>query len=452
MNRPPDIFFDHSDPDETSASLTPSVAPSVFADAPEPMVRSGVFSIFDQGIVSGTNFLTTLLIARACSQDELGVYSLAWMIVLFLAAVQGNLVCVPYTMYCHHRSADSLAEYTGSTMAHQLIISMGAMLCFLGLSLWLSLGVGPEGLRSAAWVLLGVIPFILLRDYARRFSFAHLALGTAVAVDIGVAVLQLGSLLVLWWFGWLSAATGYGVMGAACAVACLGWWLLKKPSIRFSRRGFTRDWRQNWSFGRWALTGQITGLAFYCLPWLLALARSEAETGELAACTSLVGLSNLFVTGLNNFLMPKAAQAFFQRGVRALGSVLRKALLWSMVVLGSLCLFVYFFGSFLAQTLYGPAYADTGLLINVLALATLTDSLGLMASTGLWAMDHPAANFGGDLVQMLVTLAVAFWFVFPFGAVGVATALVIGRASGAAVRWSVLVGVMARGHRKSVTV
>jgi O-antigen/teichoic acid export membrane protein len=257
-------------------------------------------------------------------------------------------------------------------------------------------------------------------------------------MDIIVALLQLGSLLVLWRLHLLSAAAAYGAMGGACVIACLAWWLGKGQPIRFSRRGLAQDWRHNWSFGKWALASQLTGLASCALPWLLATVRGEAETGEFAACATLVGLSNLFVMGLNNFLMPKTAQAFARRGVSALRGVLRKALLLSMGVLGSLCVAALFLGDRVAGILFGPEYADTGTLITILALATLVDALVLTASTGLWAMDRPAANLRADVVQMLVTLATALWLVAPQGAMGIAIALVAGRTAGALVRWITL--------------
>ena len=432
-----DIVLDYFEPGEASPVLAPRIAAPDSGVESRRVVPAGAFAIFDQGVVSGTNFLTTLILARACSQEELGVYSLAWTVVLFLAAAQGNLISVPYTMYCHRHAGDSLAAYAGSTLLHQLITSLAAVACVLGLDVLLSAGVGPAGVRPAAWVLLGVIPFLLLREYARRLTFAHLALTAAVAIDVLVAALQLGTLLVLRRFGLLSAAAAYGAMGAACAVACLYWWWTSPP-MRFSRARFLTDWRANWSFGKWALTSQFTGLAFYLLPWILAAFHGEAETGELAACGTLVGLSNLFVIGVNNFLMPKAAQAFTQFGPDALNGVLRKTLLYSVVVLGGLCLFAFFAGNLLAGLVYGPKYGDTGLLVFMLSLATFTDALGLTASTGLWAMDRPSTSLVGDFVQLVVTLGCALWLVFPLGAMGIAIAMVAGRTAGAAVRWSAL--------------
>ena len=438
MKATPGVIADHAETCEALPALAPGVATSVFADAAERMVRTGAAAVIDQGIVSATNFFTALIIARTCSKEDLGVYSLAWTIVLFLTAVQGNLISVPYTMYCHRRDDGSLSTYAGSTLVHQLITSAAAMLCFLAFAVALSLGLGPEGLQPVSWVLLGVAPFLLLREYARRFTFAHVALAAAITIDVVVAVGQLGALLSLRHYQALSVSAAYGVMGGACAAACLCWWLLNRQPIRIDYAHLLSDWRQNWSFGRWALASQLTGLAFYILPWMLMAIHGEEETGELFACNTLVGLSNLFVIGLNNYLTPRTAQAYAQGGAAALGGVLRKASLLFVAALGSLCLVAAVAGNSLAVFVYGQQYDGTGILIAVLALATFTDALGLTAGNGLWAMDRPSANFSADVVQTVGALATALCLVFPLGALGIAVALVVGRSAGAVVRWLTL--------------
>ena len=375
-----------------SAPLATAAPVSVFDESLEPVLRKGILSIFDQAVVSGANFLTTVIIARACSPAGLGVYALAWTIVLFMAVAQTNLITIPYTMYLHRREGGSLAEYGGSAICHQFVLSAAAVVCFLGLAIMLSFGLGPNGLKPAAWILAGAVPFILLRDFARRFSFAHLRPEIAIIMDVSATILQIAGLLVLWNYGMLTAATAYAVMGATCAVTAIGWWFFRKQPVRFSKKTVIADWRKNWTFSRWAITGQVTGLVFYALPWLLAYIHGEAETGRLAACTTLVGLSNLFVMGLNNFVMPKAAHACNRDGAGALGRVLCKATLASACVLGGLCVAVFFVGNSVAGLIFGPTYADSGILLTVLAVAALLDSIGQTAGAGIWALDRPAAN------------------------------------------------------------
>jgi O-antigen/teichoic acid export membrane protein len=438
MTSIPGVILDNTNADEAAATLASGDVSSVVTEAARWLIRSGAFSIFDQAVVSATSFLTTLILARSTSQAEVGVFALASTIVLFLGAVQGNLITVPYTIYCHRHQSDALAEYAGSTLVHQFLTSLVAIAGFASLGLVLATGLGPERLQPAIWVLVGVIPFVLLREYVRRFAFAHLAMATAVTVDVVVAVLQLGALLIFRRLEILTAATTYSAIGAACGVACLCWWLIDRQPMRFDSSRFVADWRSNWSFGKWAFLSQLAGLAYYILPWMLAAVHGEADTGELAACTTLVGLANLFVMGMNNFLMPKAARAFTNDGPMGLVRVLRKVMVYFCVVLGGLCGVLFLAGGFLAGTLYGPEYSDTGPLIALLSLGVFADGLGLTASTGLWAMDRPGIGIIGDLVQLLASLGIATWLVFPWGAMGVGVAIFLGRMAGAAVRWTSL--------------
>ena len=128
--------------------------------------------------------------------------------------------------------------------------------------------------------------------------------------------------------------------------------------------------------------------------------------------------------------MPKA--------VPPLSSVLHRAALLFVVVLGAFCVATWFVGDVLAMLVFGSRYAGHGTLITVLALATLADALGITAVSGLWVLDRAAANLAIDVVQLLVTLAVAAGLVLPLGALGIALALLAGRLAGSALRWRLL--------------
>ncbi len=441
MKTSADAIIDYSESPEAPLSMIEGAAPGRLSFVGAG-VRLGMASIFDQAVVSATNFATTLIIARLCTKADVGVYYLAWTLVLFIVAAQGNLISVPYTIYCRRREGRSLASYSGSMLVHQLFTSALAMLCLWGLTIFFSLGFGPQAMRSLGWVLICAAPFILLREYARRFLFAHLKLTAAVVMDVSVSCAQLASLLILGYFNLLTVPLVYAVMGGASALALAIWLLTNRQPIRFQPDRFAADWRENWKFGKWALAGQLTGLAFYILPWLLAMAHGEADTGMFAASNTLVGLANLFVIGLCNFLTPKSAQAFAREGSAGLGRVLRKTTIVFIASLGLFCLIAAFFGNYLALIVYGAKYNGAGPIIAVLSVATLLDALGLTANNGLWAIDRPAANFPADIAQLIVTLGTALWFVFPLGPLGIAIAMVLGRTAGALLRWITLRGLM----------
>ena len=403
-------------------------------------LRGVVFSVVDQVIVSGTSFATSVVVGRICSQAEFGVYYLGLSFVLFFRDVQGEFISAPYVIYCHRRRGQALAAYTGSTLVHQVFLSALAMACLLGLAGVLSPGAGPTGLAPAAWVLVGAIPLLLLRERIRQLAFSHLRLATAIAIDSGVAILQLSSLLLLAYARVLTAGAVYGVMGAACALPCLAWFLANKPHLRFLPSQVKADWCHNWSFAKWTLASYLVGSTTpYITPWLVALAHGEAATGVWAACNTLVNGSNIFVVGLANFLTPKAARAFAKGGLRDLRRVLWKTAALFATTLGAFCLLMLVAGDLPAVWVYGGQYTGTGPVLVVLALNTLATSLGITAGNGLWAIERPQANFAADLCTFVVTVAMALALVHPLGVLGAAIAALAGSTLGVAVRCLTLV-------------
>jgi O-antigen/teichoic acid export membrane protein len=279
---------------------------------------------------------------------------------------------------------------------------------------------------------------MLFREFVRRLAFAHLRIFAATAMDIGISLVQLALILLLAWLGRLSVASVFAVMGGACVLAALGWSVSHRQTMRIVPARIVPDLRENWTFSRWALACQLAGLAFYIMPWMLTAAHGEEATGELAACNTLVGLANLFVLGMGNFLTPKAALAFSREGFPGLARVMRKMSILFAAALGAFCAIVYFGGDWLALAVMGPKYHGLGTLIVLLAVATLVDSLSLTAGNGLWALDLPSANFFADCVMLVVTLTIAAILVGAWGAFGIAVAMIAGRTLGAIVRWLTL--------------
>ena len=53
----------------------------------------------DQGVASATNFLTGVIIARACTKEELGLYMLGFSLISLMTDLQTSLITTPYMVY-----------------------------------------------------------------------------------------------------------------------------------------------------------------------------------------------------------------------------------------------------------------------------------------------------------------------------------------------------------------
>ena len=170
------------------------------------------------------------------------------------------------------------------------------------------------------------------------------------------------------------------------------------------------------------------------MPWVIAVTHGEAQTGLLGACTTLAGLSSMFLQGLGNFLGPRAAQAYSRGGLTELRSVLVKAAVLFVATLGSLAVAAFLFGEQLAVLVYGPHFAGAGPIIGLLSLSVLANSVGVVAGNGLWAIERPSANFVADSVSVGITIVAMAICVPLWGPLGAAAATLAGTASDAAVR------------------
>jgi O-antigen/teichoic acid export membrane protein len=277
---------------------------------------------------------------------------------------------------------------------------------------------------------------VLLRDFVRHFCFAHLRPAGALGVDTAVAVIQLGGVALLAAFGLLSVGAVYAIMGVACVVAAAGWFLAKRrPLLQWRVDRIRHDWNMNWRFGRWALASYLVGSTTpHMLPWLIVATHGRAATGIWAACVTLVGMANMFVQGVTNYLTPRAAYAFTHGGVRELQRVLSIAAVLMLGVLGIFCFAVCLTGDWLVVIVYGAQYDGTGGIFLLLALTLIVTALGAVAGNGLWAIDRPSHNFAADLATIFATIGAAAALVVPWGVLGAAYAALLGNLCGFAVR------------------
>jgi O-antigen/teichoic acid export membrane protein/serine/threonine-protein kinase RIO1 len=394
-------------------------------------------AVIDQAVVSGTSFLTTVFIGRWCGASELGVYSLGFTLLVMWGCVQESLIAIPYTIYRHRPLQETEVEYAGSALVHQALLSVLVLVVLAAGGAVLSLmGALPE-LTDVTWVLAGVMPFALLREFGRRFAFAHLRMAEALVLDLAVAAVQLAGLAGLAAVGALSAATAYAAVGAACALSAAVWLYLARRHFLIRWRQVRPRMRQSWALGKWLFASQLTlAVQGYFIHWLLAWEVGTTATGVYAACMTVVLFSNPLILGISNALAPRTAQAFSQGG----GAELRRVVLQTTLLLGlAMALFcgvVFLTGDEVMDLLYdGPQYDGHGHTVAVLALAMLATALGMPASNALTAIERPDAIFKVGLVAVALTAVLVPCLVAGWDVRGAAYGFLAGNMAGAAGRW-----------------
>lgn len=401
----------------------------------------GVWSVADQGLVSGTSFITGIVIARCCSRSELGLFALSISLIALARAIQEQLVGAPYMVFAGRMRGRSLARYTGSCLVHQVQLTLAAVLAFGGL--WLatwSTGSWDE-MQPLFPMLVMAVPFLLFREHVRQTSYGLLRPGAAIAVDAIASTLQLGIMAALWWTNQLTIPAVFVAMTVGCGVGVCAWLSATSRLWETRRNRIVLHWHRNWRLGRWALACQLVGQASpYLMPWLIASTHDVAATGLLAACTTLAGPANLFVSGYANHLTPRASAAFATGGVARLRPIVLGAMQLFAVTLGLYSAAAWCLGDAIVDLVYGDKFTGTGAgqILAILATVVLINSFGTVAGNALWAMERAAANFRADVATLLATLVAAICFVPLYGALGSALATLVGGITGSAWRVTTL--------------
>lgn len=397
---------------------------------------SSSLSLADQTLVSATNFFTTVLLGRSDpTGSQLGVYQLGFAVVLLATCIQSALISTPYAVFGIRMAEDRRAAYARNTVTHQSVFSsiFSVMLVLLGLTMaW---GWAPAGFSAVNWILAVVLPLILVREFVRRVAFAHLRVGTALLLDILVTCLQVGGLLALRFSGNLSASTAFLVTGLACAAASAATFGLIAQKFSTKSGNSFADLGLNWTFGRWALAGQLAYLGIaYTIPWILALDTGTELAGRLAACSSLVMISNPLMIGLSNYLTPLAVHSTHSGGIEALRKLVLRSTLAITAIMSVLVILLLLTAGHLLTLVYGTHLAQDHWVVVILALGVLGICSAIGADSGLMAMHRPQIIFWSHFSGLITTISLGLALIPLYGVMGAAIAIFAGQTLAGAVK------------------
>ncbi|MEQ8824546.1 MAG: oligosaccharide flippase family protein [Filomicrobium sp.] len=410
-------------------TLRTLLAGSTYAERLVALARArSSLALVDQGVVSGMRFGTSLIIGRLSGPADLGLYAIAFATLLFALSVQESLIMRPYTVFGQRMGPKRLKSFAGSALFQHGLLALASVL-FLsvsGLAL-LALELTAPRLAHIVLILTLVIPFALSWDFARRMAFAHLRMEVALAIDIALAVLQLGILLAVASLEMLYVETALLVIALATAIVGAAWLFYRRHNFVVRRRNVEADTVRNWRFGRWILGGQLVAVLHgYTVPLALNFILGAQMAGIFIAGETLALLSNPVLLGLSNWLSPRAAAAYASGGIKSATHITLQAILAIWVLIAPLAVVFFFFGDTVLTFVYGAEYAGHGWMVAILGLCPFTWGTIFLLTCGLFAIEKADQVFAATFAGFLISLLLVFPLTQSMHLPGAALALLIG--------------------------
>ena len=214
------------------------------------------WALADQGIVSGANFATSIMLARFLGLEEFGRFTLAWMAVLIVNSVQHALIISPMMSIGPKQAPGDQPAYYAAVAAQQLAFGATTFALMLGAAAtavafkhhW---NVGQLALPLAC----AAIAF-QAQDFLRRYFFTRDCGGMAFATDVIRYGGQLAILFLLFQSPGMDSAATLWVIAAMAAIAALTF-LPACERMTWCLATIRATTARHWHFSKWLTTAAL---------------------------------------------------------------------------------------------------------------------------------------------------------------------------------------------------
>ena len=369
----------------------PAPPPDASPDRPARWVRDGVWSVLDQALFAGGNFVLNVLLARWLAPEAYGAFTVAFVVFLLVGTVHGGLFVEPLLVFGPGRFEGRTRPYLRVLLGGHAAFSGGAaaLLALAGGAAWalgspalaVLLGVlaVAQGFVLALWLLRRACYVVEQPDWAAGAGALYLAVLVA-----GAFALRAGGLL--------SGVTALALMAAGSLLASGVLALRLGVPLRPARDGLGGEAREaHVGYGRWAAWTGVLEWAALAVPYLaLPVFVGLEGSGALRALYNLAmpalqGFGALATLALPLFVRARAEGRLRDTGVKVGAGMLGLSLVYAALVLVG--------GRAAVAWLYDGQYAVGWASLVLLAALPVVNAGANVLATLLRSDERPAAVF-----------------------------------------------------------
>lgn len=367
-------------------------------------------AMMDHGLISASNFLLGIVLARYLGSEQYGAYALAFSTFVLLSLIHSALAMEPMSVFAPSIYRKTLPEYLGLLLWVQVLGSVIIVACAGAGEVFFRLAGMQTNLVSAFEGIALASPCVLIFWFARRAFYLQFRPSSALIGSIVYSVFLCFGIWVLASGQLLSPFAAFVVMGSAAFLTSLLLLFLLRPTI--SEKAISKVLsvkevlKKHWHYGRWAFASAL----FIWIPWnsfysVVTHYSGLAESGTLKALLNLAMPMTQTYAAFSLLFISQAARLGHDKGWDAV-----KVLAWriaGLYTLGSSAywILVCLFRNQLIRLMYAGHYQEMAPLIPVIAVASILSGAAMGPTIAIRAMRSPAnvaaIYFGSSLVSLL---------------------------------------------------
>lgn len=376
--------------------------------------KSFVFA--DQALVSGVNFSVGILLARWLGLEIYGLFTLAWMVVLFTSGIQQSFLVAPlYSLSAKQSDSNSwlsklnFIQLLFSAMAFLLTFSIVEITFFFKAE-WYSKGL--------SLTIASLVAVYTLNDFFRRSLFMKQLGNKVFTQDLFGYALQLVVLYLLKINNQLTLISALsGIL--ICNALSVGYYLIvHRPQFR--ALGLRTTILELWQYSRYLLATSILQWSSGNYFILVAAALlGPIAVGAVRIVQNLMGLLHVIFLALENFVPVRAAVVFHKGGQAALFQYLKSTFQYLVIPIALVIIALIVFHEEILWLLYGEVSEEIYQMLIAFSMIYLMVFVGTIFRFAIRTLEQNQIIFKSYVITTVFSLFFAHFLINQLGAMGV---------------------------------
>tara|TARA_B100001057_G_scaffold500410_1_gene615322 strand:+ start:24 stop:1280 length:1257 start_codon:yes stop_codon:yes gene_type:complete len=367
--------------------------------------------LFDQIIVSGSNFIISILLIRFLDLEIFGKFSFLWLILLLINSVQLSYIISPMITNAGKQNKNELKSFYGSVILHQIFFSI-----FISLILFILLNffgdIFPNfNLKEYSISFTLIVLFSQFYQLTRRLLFCINQTFKALVLDITTYSILIFALiyfnfykglninLILWLFNFVYL---FGVI--------LNFKIFYK--MKYKIHFFLKNFTLNWKIAKWLLYTSIIQWFSNNL-WVInsGFILGAKMLGIIRACQTIIGISNIFYQSFENLIPTIVTKKLKTNGIKAMLKYLKEFRIISLSISIVLSFVLILLSEQILRLFYGHEISKFNEILSYLSLIIPLYFFTLPYVYGFRTMQNTKPIFISYLLSSIVALTISNYII-----------------------------------------
>ena len=264
--------------------------------------------ILTQSLLSLTNLLIRIWLARVLPKEQYGLYSIGFETIFVFLSVQNALVNSPLAVLLPERQGERREMLLGGLGAGQWLI-FGPLTALFAAGLLLVGGL--YGMQRVLWLLPLVlaVPAAWWREFQRVVQYNRFELGRVLLLDVLFSAGALGGIALLAAARRVSVGGALAALGAAYLFSAAAGRRLGGERCRFRLDWIRETFRETWAFSRWSLLGiAAAAVQLHGYVYLVSLLDGLESTADISAARVFLMPFALLINSSQRIFLAKGSQ------------------------------------------------------------------------------------------------------------------------------------------------